>query len=208
MKHSVILLQTLGKVIIFTLLISTLLAPVALAQSEEDDSGLMIYEGVGGDFTLTSHRGTPASLKDYQGKVVLLFFGYTHCPDICPVSLSYLQQLMGRLGQEVDQVQTLFISVDPERDTPEHLKNYITHFHSSFVGLTGSAKEIAQVAYQYRAAYVRQEVESVAGYFFAHTDYIYLIDKIGRVRALYRAESNTLEQMTEEIQRLIAVQNS
>ncbi|MBF0290093.1 MAG: SCO family protein [SAR324 cluster bacterium] len=191
-------------IVIVTLVFSILFNPVVFAKesSEDDDSGLMIYEGFGGNFTLTSHHGTPVSLDDYRGKVVLIFFGYTHCPDVCPATMSYLGRLVNKLDQGAEHVQTMFISVDPERDAPEQLKNYVTSFHPSFLGLTGTSEEILRVAKQFRVAYIRQEVKNVAGYFYAHTDYIYLVDTKGRVRALYRTDSNTMREMVADIKKL------
>ncbi|MBF0278330.1 MAG: SCO family protein [SAR324 cluster bacterium] len=172
--------------------------------SGTDQKGrLQFYEGLGGNFTLHNHHGESASLEDFKGKVVLVNFGYTNCPDICPMVLSRLKQLMKKLDNQVDQVQTLFITIDPERDTAEHLKSYMAHFHPSFIGLTGTLEEIEKTARQYGAAFIRQEVESDLKYLFAHSDYVYLIDKKGNLRAFYRSDA-TLEQITEDIKTLLA----
>ncbi len=163
---------------------------------------------IGGDFTLTGHQGDAISLRDYRGKVVLLFFGYTNCPDACPLALSEMKQIMHLLGEHATQVQPLFITFDPERDTPEHLQTYLAYFHPKILGLTGSPEAIAQVAKQYQVLYVKQEAESAAGYLFAHSTYLYLIDQQGQVRQRYRSGSTPVEQMVEDIQYLLTASNA
>lgn len=129
----------------------------------------------GGDFTLKSSAG-PVSLKDYRGKVVLLYFGYTYCPDICPTSLTATAQaLASLLPAELARVQTLFVSVDPERDTPERLKDYAAFFHPSMIGVTGSPAEIAEVARRYGASYARQQIAGVSNYVVDHSALTYVI---------------------------------
>ncbi len=193
--------QNVYKLGLFFFTVIVLMTPLSV----EAESKLKFYKNQGGDFTLTGHHGNPVSLLDYRGKVVLLTFGYTHCPDVCPLIMSYLQQVAQRLGKQVSDVQTIFVSFDPERDTLEQLKNYISHFHPSFLGLTGTPEEIKKVARQYRAAYFKQNVKSAAGYLYAHTDYIYLIDQQGQLRRIYR--KTPLNKIVEDIQYLIAHNN-
>lgn len=137
---------------------------------------------VGGDFELSSAEG-PVKLSDFQGKVVLLYFGYTFCPDICPTNLAIIAlALRGLDADALDQVQVLFVSVDPERDTPERLAGYVQYFHPSILGLTGSAQELAAAAKQYGAAYQRNDAGSSAmGYTVDHSAYTYVIDQAGRL---------------------------
>ncbi len=165
---------------------------------------LKIYKSTGGDFTLTDHHGSKVHLKDYRGKVVLIFFGYTYCPDVCPTTLVDLQQVMKRLGKQTDQVQTFFISVDPDRDTPERLKEFITYFDPSFMGLTGTTEEITKVAKQYKTKFIREEIESAAGYFFAHSSSVFLIDKQGRLRGRFKTKWES-EKLVAGIKQLIAI---
>ncbi len=99
-------------------------------------SKLPVHDGIGGDFTAESSLGRKVSLSDYRGKVVLLFFGYTSCQDICPATLAHLRAVVDRIGQAADGVQVLLATVDPENDTPEHLEQYLALFHPRFVGLT------------------------------------------------------------------------
>jgi protein SCO1/2 len=129
----------------------------------------------GGDFTLQSSAG-PVSLKDYRGKVVLLYFGYTYCPDICPTSLTATAQALTRLlPAELAQVQTIFVSVAPERDTPARLKDYAAFFHPSMIGVTGSPAEIAEVARRYGASYARQQLAGVSNYVVDHSALTYVV---------------------------------
>ena len=124
-----------------------LTANVALAHSNlQKSEKLEIFESIGGNFTLQSSRNHLASLKDYHGQVVVMFFGYTTCPDTCSITMAVLKQVIEKLGKRMDQVQPLFITVDPKRDTPEQMKTYLSFFHPNFIGLTGTKEEILEVA--------------------------------------------------------------
>ena len=135
----------------------------------------------GGDFTLYSADG-PVSLSELRGKVVLLYFGYTSCPDICPTSLTLMRIALSQLSeQELSQVQGIFISVDPQRDAPQRLAEYSSHFHPSIVGVTGSKEQIDEVAARYGAIYQMVEGDSALGYTVDHSSATYLIDRKGRL---------------------------
>ncbi len=138
------------------------------------------YPGMGGDFTLESARG-PVSLSDFRGKVVALYFGYTSCPDVCPTSLGALAAaLRGLEPEELAQVQPIFVSVDPERDTPERLADYARYFHPRMIGLTGSLAEIESITKRYGAYFRKVPVAgSELGYAVDHSSVIYLIDRRG-----------------------------
>lgn len=137
----------------------------------------------GGDFTLQSANG-PVSLQDLRGKVVLVYFGYTFCPDICPTSLAFTSQGLNLLNpEELALTQVLFISVDPERDTLEKLKEYGAFFHPNILGLTGSSREIAAVAKQYGASYSKQNTGSAGGYVVDHSSATYVVDPAGKLAA-------------------------
>ena len=137
----------------------------------------------GGDFTLISAEG-PVSLRDLRGKVVLVYFGYTWCPDICPLNLSYLTLALNSLGpEERERVEVLFISVDPERDTPERLHEYTAYFAPEILGLTGTPQQLASTAALYGAAYRRgEEGSSAMGYSVDHSAFTYLLDTTGRLK--------------------------
>lgn len=137
----------------------------------------------GGDFILRSAVGA-VSLADFRGKVVLIYFGYTWCPDICPLNLAYLTMALdGLTPQERDRVQVLFISVDPQRDTPERLTKYTEHFAPDILGVTGTPQQVAVTAALYGAAYRRVDAgDSALGYSVDHSAYTYLLDKSGRLQ--------------------------
>ena len=136
------------------------------------------------DFTLTDQDGKVFHLKDHRGEVVLLFFGYITCPDICPVTLSKLSRVYHLLGGKVNKVLTVFVTIDPERDTMEKIKEYIGYFKLNAVGLTGTKEEIDGVVGAYKAFYEKVETNSAAGYLMDHTDYVYLIGPEGGVNDL------------------------
>ncbi len=138
------------------------------------------YPGMGGDFTLQSARG-PVSLSDFRGKVVVIYFGYTSCPDICPTTLGALAAALKRLSPaEMEQIQPLFISVDPERDTPQKLVDYVHYFHPKMIGLTGSLEQLKEIANRYGAFFRKAEVQgSELGYAVDHSSVIYLVNEQG-----------------------------
>ncbi len=137
------------------------------------------------DFTLTSHMGQPVSLSDFRGQLVLLYFGYTACPDVCPATLAELHKARLALGQRADEVQVLMITVDPERDTEAILGDYLAHFDPTFIGLTGSPDQIAKVATYYGIFYQRRESDSVLGYLVDHTASVTVVDKKGYVKLVF-----------------------
>jgi protein SCO1/2 len=136
----------------------------------------------GGDFELRGADG-PVALSDFRGKVVLLYFGYTWCPDICPTNLAIIAYALKQLTpQERDRVQVLFVSVDPERDTPERLAEYAAYFDPGILGITGSEAQVAAAAARYGAAYRRTEqTDSAMGYLVDHSAFTYVIDQDGRL---------------------------
>ncbi len=142
------------------------------------------------DFELTAHTGERVRLSDYRGKYVVLYFGYTWCPDVCPLTLSELAKMMNLLDRKYrDRVQVLFITVDPERDTPERLAAYAPHFDPSFVGLTGTPDEIAAAATPLGIFYAQREVEGASGYLMDHTASVTVLDDEGRVRLVWPFET-------------------
>jgi protein SCO1/2 len=133
------------------------------------------------DFVLTDQNGKPFHLSQLRGKVVFLFFGYTHCPDACPTTMAKLSQVYKLLERNADQVVTVFVSVDPGRDTTSVLKNYLAYFHMNSVGLTGTKAEIDMVVKQYGARYEIEESDSAAGYHINHSTDLYLLDQKGEL---------------------------
>ena len=136
------------------------------------------------DFTLTGANGD-VSLSDYRGKLVLVYFGYTFCPDICPATLANVGQSLRELGKKADHVQLIMVSLDPERDTPEKLAGYVQHFHSSFIGVTGSQDELDKVASLYGIFYEKTEGTGNTGYLINHTATLLVIDREGYLKLVF-----------------------
>jgi protein SCO1/2 len=138
------------------------------------------------DFSLTDHRGARKTLADYRGKVVLVFFGFTQCPDVCPTTLADMAQVKQRLGEAGDGIQVLFVTVDPERDTQQVLADYVQGFDPGFVGLYGTAAEIARVAKDFKVFYQKVPGKTPTSYSIDHTAGTYVFDRQGRVRLFFR----------------------
>jgi protein SCO1/2 len=134
---------------------------------------------IGGPFSLTDQNGQPFSDKDLKGKFFLVFFGFTHCPDVCPTTLFEISEIMRNLGPEADRTAALFISVDPERDTAAAMKDYLANFDPHIRGLTGDAAAVDAVARAYRAYYKKVPLDG-GDYTMDHTAIVYLMDKEGR----------------------------
>ena len=133
------------------------------------------------DFTLTSADG-PVSLSDYRGKLVVLYFGYTFCPDVCPTTLSDVNKALGRLGDKAEDVQLIMISVDPARDDPDKLAEYVEFFNPTFVGVTGTDDEVRSVATPYGIWYEAHEEEGASNYLVDHVATLNVIDREGRLK--------------------------
>jgi cytochrome oxidase Cu insertion factor (SCO1/SenC/PrrC family) len=161
---------------------------------------------IGGDFELTSQFNQPYSSTDAHGKVVLLFFGFTHCPDVCPNTLSTVQTVLGQLGDNAEHVQPIFISVDPQRDKPEILKNYLQYFHSNYIGLTGTSEEVDKVVKQFQGFYSFKGDVSGGNYSVDHTSNLYIINTLGKVTNIIpyglppQAITNAIEKILSEAQ--------
>ena len=138
--------------------------------------------GFGRDFKLTDHNGTPRTLQDFRGKVVVLFFGYTQCPDVCPTTMSELAAVMQKLGPEAERVQVLFVTVDPERDTASLLSQYVPAFNPTFLGLRGDAQATAEVAKEFKILYQKQPGTTPGSYTMDHSAGTFIFDPQGRLR--------------------------
>jgi protein SCO1/2 len=152
-----------------------------------DVTGLRYAE----DFALTDHNGKPRTLADFKGKVVVVFFGYTQCPDVCPTTMVELAQVMKELGPQADQVQVLFITIDPERDTQELLAQYVPAFDKRFLGLRGDAAQTAKVAKEFKVFYAKVPGKQPGSYAMDHTAGSYVFDKEGKVRLFIRHGQGT-----------------
>ena len=141
------------------------------------------------DFTLTASTGERLSLSDLRGKVVLMYFGYTFCPDACPTTLNELKKVPSALGDRADEVQVVMVTVDPQRDTPEVLREFLAHFDPSFLGLTGTEEEIMAAASPLGIYFAAHEGSPATGYLVDHTTSVLAIDKEGYLRLLYSFET-------------------
>ena len=153
---------------------------------------------VGGPFTLADGSGTPRSLADFRGKVVLLYFGYISCPDVCPTDLARIGAMMNSLGAEGEAVQPLFITLDPLRDTPAVIKEYAAAFHPRLVALRGSEDETRRIATSYKVFY--EKVPQGRTYVIDHTPFTYLIDRDGKYIAFFPpgTHADRMEVMVRE----------
>jgi protein SCO1/2 len=148
----------------------------------------------GGDFQLTDHDGKPFTLSSQRGKVVLIFFGYSSCPDACPTTLSKLSTAVRKLGEDGKRVRALYVSVDPERDTPDVLKADLANFTLDAVGLTGTKDQIDRVVAQYGASYeIVPTPQSAAKYTISHTTAVFALDPLGRVTRTFAYEASVDE---------------
>ena len=140
----------------------------------------------GRDFSLADHNGQPRRLADFKGKVVVLFFGYTQCPDVCPTTLASMREALKLLGNDATRVQVLFVTLDPARDTPELLAAYVPMFDPSFIGLRGDDATIAALAKDFKVFYVKQPGTTPDNYSIDHSTGSYAFDPQGRLRLLLR----------------------
>ncbi len=138
------------------------------------------------DFSLTDHNGQMRSIKDFQGKVVIIFFGYTQCPDVCPTSMAELAEIKKMLGADGERLQGLFVSLDPERDTPEVLKAYMANFDPGFLALRPELDKLPQVAKDFKIFYKKVEGKTPGSYTLDHSAGSYVFDPQGRVRLYSR----------------------
>ena len=154
-------------------------------------------------FTLTDQYGTQRSLSDFKGKVVSLFFGFTHCPDICPTHLARQAEVMRQLGPQAEQVAVLFVSLDPERDTPAALKTYMDAFDPRFIALTGSTEQTSKVAKQYKIFWQKTPLpDSALVYTIDHTTNSFVIDQTGRLRLVVPHEMSAAD-VTHDLKLMI-----
>jgi len=162
-----------------------------------------IFEKEAPEFSLIGHNGSEVNLSQFKGKVILMSFGYTNCPDICPTTLSTLKNVMNELGDLQEQVQVLFITVDPERDTVDRLREYIPYFHENFIGLTGKQEAINDIAKSYNAYYFKEDIDSNNDYLMSHTSSIFLIDNNGRLLLRYPQDKLDSKSISEDIKKIL-----
>ncbi|MEY6434195.1 SCO family protein [Thioalkalicoccus limnaeus] len=193
-------------------IVAALVAATALAvlaglyatRSGEQPTSGQGYPGLGGDFQLQSANG-PVALADYRGKAVLIYFGFTACPDVCPTALGVLAGALRQLEEgERERVQVLFVSIDPERDTPERMQQYTRYFHPDFIGLTGTPEQIADVAEAYRFFYGKVPLENSAlEYTMDHSATTFVVGPDGTVHSLLH-HGVAAGEVVEELRTVLA----
>jgi protein SCO1/2 len=191
------------------LLVVASLSGCGLAVAAEQPSAAQMMEdlmygrgSVGGPFTLTDQTGRQRSDSEFRGKLMIVYFGYTTCPDVCPTDLMAITQALDALGPAAEGVQPVFITVDPERDT-KVLADYVSAFHHSFVGLTGSPEEIRTVANSYKAFYAKVPDERGGSYSIDHAGVIYLMGRSGEYLGFMPPQTNP-DRLTEVLRKYLA----
>ena len=156
----------------------------------------------GKDFQLTDHTGKKRSLADYKGYAVVIFFGYTNCPDVCPITMSDMSQALNLLGEDAKKVKVLFVTVDPARDTQDLLSRYVPAFNSEFIGLYGDESATAKVAKEFRIFYQKNKSNSSGSYSVDHTAGTYVFDPSGKIR-LFMRYGEGADSIAHDLQELL-----
>lgn len=154
------------------------------------------------DFTLTNVAGDPVNLSDFEGEIVLLYFGYTFCPDICPTTLAELSKVQRDLDDNGEKIQVLMVTVDPQRDTPQKLEEYVDHFHPDFVGLSGTKEEIDGAGEGFGIYYEKQEGSEATGYLVDHTARVFVVDPQGNYQLSF-AYGTPVEDISHDLRLLL-----
>ncbi|ARP88995.1 SCO family protein [Bordetella genomosp. 9] len=158
---------------------------------------------LGKALSMVDQDGRPRTLADYAGKVLVVFFGYTQCPDVCPTSLAEMAQVMQSLGEDAARVQVIMVTVDPERDTPEVLKQYVQTFNPTFVGLTGTPEQVRQAAQSFKVYYAKVPAKNGVDYSMDHSAAFYLLDAKGEARVL-AGNGTDVDSLVHDIKALLA----
>ena len=175
---------------------------LAIRETPKGAAGTALANMIGGPFHLIDQNGKPVSDADLKGKWQLVFFGYTHCPDACPTALNEMALALDQLGEKRGEIQVVFITVDPERDTPEVLKSYVQSFDAPIVALTGSPDQVAKAAKAYRVYYAKHPRPD-GGYDMDHSAVIYVMNPEGRFTATFTPDS-TADAIAQRLQKLIS----
>jgi len=185
---------------------SLLLLALFVAACSPDAPKFRSTDITGADFgkelSLTGHDGKPRSLADFRGKAVVLFFGYTHCPDVCPTTLVDMAEVMKKLGQEAERVQMLFVTLDPERDTPEVLAQYVPAFDPRFLGLYGDTAATLRAAKEFKIFYEKRAGSTPSAYSVDHSAQSYVIDPQGQLRLFVRHD-RIAQDLAEDLRALL-----
>ncbi len=155
------------------------------------------------DFTLTAGNGSTIHLSDYRGQVVVVFFGYTSCPDVCPTTLLQLKRAMEMLGSKADEVQVIFLSVDPQRDTPDRIGKYVANFDDTFIGATGTYEQMRQVVVDYGVYFEYVPQDNPDDYLVIHTASLFVIDRQGQMAVQIPPESSA-QNIAHDLRLMVA----
>lgn len=187
-------------------LIAFLMLVLSACQPSAQDAQFSATDISGTDFaqtlTLTDHTGQRRQLADFKGKVTVVFFGYTHCPDVCPTTMADMKQVMKLLDNRADELQVLFVTLDPERDTQEILAQYVPSFDPRFIGLRGTREETAKVASDFKIFMAKVDNSGRSGYTIDHSAGLYIYDKIGKIR-LYVPYGEKPANIAADIKKLL-----
>jgi len=187
-----------------SILLSLILALAGCADPKPQFANAdLSHADFGKDFALTDHNGKPRTLADFRGKAVVIFFGYTQCPDVCPTTMTGMAEAMKLLGTDADKVQVLFVTVDPERDTQQLLAQYVPVFNPGFLGLYADPQTIARTAQEFRVFYKRQPGSTPTTYTVDHTAGSYIFDPQGKLR-LYVKHGEKPELIARDLKLLVA----
>jgi protein SCO1/2 len=154
--------------------------------------GMMLPDGVtlGGPFSLVNQAGQPVTERDYAGRWMLVYFGFTYCPDVCPTELGTIAAAVDAMGPAGEAVTPVLITIDPQRDTPAALADYVSRFHPRMQGLTGTDAQVAEAARRFRVFFSRVQRDENTNYLMDHSSFIYLVGPDGRVRVLFRPDTS------------------
>lgn len=192
-----------GLMLFVLILLSLSLSACGPSEAELQFHGSNISgSDLGSELAMVDGNGNLRTIESFNGKVVVVFFGFTHCPDICPTALSQLAASMDSLGSDADNVQVVLITVDPERDTPEVISQYVRAFDERFIGLTGSPAQLHKTAQSFKAYYAKAEGPTPEQYTMDHSSSFYLLDATGEARVLLRGDA-TPDELSHDIQQLL-----
>lgn len=195
--------NTLKKIAVCAMLVSAGGLLTACSKGKPEFRGVDISEvDYARDIQLPDHNGQQRSLKDFKGKVVVVFFGYTQCPDVCPTSMQEMAEVKRMLGKDGDRLQSIFVTVDPERDTAEMLKAYMGNFDPSFLALRGTPEQTAAVAKDFKIYYKKVDGKTPTSYTMDHSAGSYIYDTQGRLRVYYRYGSGA-EALAADVRTLL-----
>jgi len=205
MKSKLALVSIVGLILVVLVNVIMLLHLQSKKEQVAKPAGTAVASNVsiGGPFSLTDQDSNRVSDSDLRGQYLLIYFGYAHCPDVCPTTLQDMAQALDVLGPDGAAVTPVFVTVDPARDTPDFLKDYVTAFHPRMIGLTGTAEEIKAVAKAYRVYYAKAPSESDEDYLMDHSSYTYLMDRDGKYLSLFRFGASP-DEMAEGIRTAVA----